>query len=80
MHHGDLDVTDFECRPCSSPRPALHPSSPASARVRDRDHHWIVFLRDFNRIADVVEVAVSAEHDIHLLEVFLLRRDTRDYP
>ena len=43
-------------------------------QLGNRDHHRIVLLADFNRVADVVEVAVGAEHDIHSLEVLLLRR------
>ncbi len=35
----------------------------------NRDHDWVVFLGDFHRIADVVEVAVGAEHDVHLLDM-----------
>ena len=44
------------------------------AKFRNRNHHRIMFLGDFDGVADVIEVAVSAEHDIHVLNVLLFFR------
>jgi hypothetical protein len=59
-------------------RDLLYPLLPQPVReFRDRNHDWVVLLRDFHRIADVVEMAVSAKHDVHMLNAFLFIRTHR---
>ena len=75
VHHGDFDVTDSLSAAFVHFRDLLYTFLSQPVRqLGNRDHHRIVLLADFDRIADMVEVAVGAEHDIHFLDVLLLRR------
>ena len=66
VHHGDFDVADGLSAALVHLRDLLYAllSQPVR-KLGNRDHHRIMLLGDFNRVADVVEVAVGAEHDIH---------------
>ena len=75
VHHGDFDVADCLSAAFVHLRDLLYAFLLQPVRqFGNRDHHRIVLLADFDRVADMVEVAVGAEHDIDFLDVLLLRR------
>ena len=75
VHHGDLDVADGLGAAFVHLRDLLDAflSQPV-AQLGNCHHHRVVLLGDFDGVADVVEVTVGAQHDIHFLDVLLLRR------
>ena len=61
--------------PLFMPETCLTPFfSSQCAQFGDCHHHRIMLLRNLNRIADVIEVAVGAEHDVDFLDVLLALR------
>ena len=75
VHHGDLDVAHGLRAAFVHARNLLYALlfQPVSKLGNGHDR-GIMLLGDFNRIADVVEVAVGAEQDIHFLDVLLVLR------
>src|SRR6185369_11932989 len=45
-----------------------------AAEFGDADDFWIVLLRNFDRVADVVTMSMRNEHEIDFLDLFFARR------
>jgi len=80
VNHGHFDVADALSAALIHFCNLLYAFSSQPVRqFGDGNHHRVMLLRDFHRVADVVEVAMGAEQDIQLLDV-LLRFGTLGIP
>jgi len=65
VHHSDLDSQRFACLLCSCSSLLQRPSSPTVASSGIATTVGLCFLRDFDGIADVIEVAMGAKPISH---------------
>ena len=75
VHHGDFDVANGLCAALVHGRNLLYALlfQPVT-KLGNRNHDRLMVLGNLNRVADVIEVAMSAEHDIHALNFLLVFR------
>jgi hypothetical protein len=78
VNHGDLDVLDLLRAAFIHGGNLLHAffGQPA-AELGNAHNLWIVLLRDFNSVADVVAVTMGAKHDVNGFYHFFVRRTCR---
>ena len=75
LHHIDLHVEDHLATADAHWRDALDPFFlHPGAEFEDADHDGIVFLGERDRVADVIEVSVSAEQRVDAGEFFHVGR------
>ena len=73
--HGDLDVPDVLRAAFVHLGELLHAFlAQPTAQLGNADNFGIVLFCDFNCIADVVAVAMGAQHDVNRLDFFFVRR------